>query len=63
MLTLVVLCRAPYIVLATDRGQTLRFYKASQIRLNDAIIREFLTEEGWKSTPVWKTAYSPGGER
>lgn len=55
--------RAPYIVVVTDRGRSLRFYKASQIRLNDEIVREFLKEEGWKSIQPWNTAYSPGGDR
>jgi len=47
----------------TDRGQTLRFWKASQLRLSDKVIREFLLEEGWRSNPPWKTAYAPGGDR
>lgn len=54
---------APYIVVVIDRGRSLRFYKASQIRLNDEIIRQFLKEEGWKSIQPWNTAYSPGGDR
>jgi len=54
---------APYIMVITDRGQSLRFWRASQLRLNDKIIRQFLQEEGWKSTAPWKTAYSPGGDR
>jgi hypothetical protein len=54
---------APYIVVVTDRGRSLRFYKASQIRLNDEIVRQFLKEEGWKSIQPWDTAYSPGGDR
>jgi hypothetical protein len=54
---------APYIVVATNRGRSLRFYKASQIRLNDEIIRQFLKEEGWKSSQPWTSAYAPGGDR
>jgi hypothetical protein len=47
----------------TDQGQSLRFWRASQLRLNDKIIRQFLQEKGWESTAPWKTAYSPGGDR
>lgn len=47
----------------TDRGQSLRFWKATQLRLNDEVIRTFLKEEGWKASPPWNTAYSPGGDR
>jgi len=54
---------APYIMVITDRGQSLRFWKASQLRLNDKIVREFLQEEGWKSTPPWNSVYGPGGDR
>jgi hypothetical protein len=54
---------APYIVVVTDRGRSLRFYKATQIRLNDEIIRQFLKEEGWKSSQPWNSAYAPGGDR
>ncbi|KIM76429.1 hypothetical protein PILCRDRAFT_12851 [Piloderma croceum F 1598] len=54
---------APYIMVITDRGQTLRFWKASQLRLSDKIIRQFLLEEGWRSNPPWKTSYAPGGDR
>ncbi|OBZ70492.1 hypothetical protein A0H81_09661 [Grifola frondosa] len=55
--------QAPYLVILTDRGQTLRFYKASHVRLNADLIREFLKEEGWRNTPPWKTAFAPGGKR
>jgi len=54
---------APYIVVVTDRGRSLRFYKATQIRLNDEIIRQFLKEEGWKSSQPWNSPYAPGGDR
>jgi hypothetical protein len=50
-------------MIITDRGQTLRFWKASQLRLSDKIIRQFLLEEGWRSNPPWKTSYGPGGDR
>ncbi len=56
-------CRAPFIVVLTNRGQNLRFYRAQNIRLRDGAFRDFLKAEAWKNTPPWKTAYAPGGER
>jgi hypothetical protein len=55
--------RGPYIVVLTDRGRTLRFYQASQLRIKVELIREFLKEESWKETPPWSSVYSPGGKR
>ena len=47
----------------TDHGQTLRFYKASQVRLNAEVIREFLKEEGWRNTEPWNSSFAPGGSK
>ncbi|KAF8165687.1 hypothetical protein B0H34DRAFT_690040 [Crassisporium funariophilum] len=55
--------QAPYLVVLQDRGKTLRFYRPYQLRLKDDALREFLAAEGWKVTPPWSTAYSPGGSR
>ncbi|KAK0207008.1 hypothetical protein DFS33DRAFT_1318408 [Desarmillaria ectypa] len=55
--------QAPFIVILKDRGQTLRFYRAQNIRLRDGAFHDFLKAEAWKVTPPWKTAYAPGGER
>ncbi|KAH7926805.1 hypothetical protein BV22DRAFT_1032552 [Leucogyrophana mollusca] len=54
---------APYLVVLKDRGQTLRFYKAGQIRLTDEVLYQFLKEDAWKSRDPWKSAWAPGGER
>lgn len=54
---------APYLVVLKDRGQTLRFYKAGQIRLTDEILHQFLKEEAWSMKQPWKSIYGPGGER
>lgn len=54
---------APYLVVLKDRGQTLRFYKAGQIRLTDEILHQFLKEEGWSMKEPWESVYGPGGER
>ncbi|PPQ63148.1 hypothetical protein CVT24_005788 [Panaeolus cyanescens] len=55
--------QAPYIVVLTDRGQTLRFYRHYQIRLRDDALLEFLRTEGWKQTAPWSSLFAPGGER
>ncbi|KAL6309775.1 hypothetical protein BKA93DRAFT_719911, partial [Sparassis latifolia] len=55
--------QAPYIVVLTDRGQTLRFYKANTVRLDPDTIREFLKEEGWRESEPWTSSFSPGGSR
>lgn len=54
---------APYLVVLKDRGQTLRFYKAGQIRLTDEILHQFLKEKAWSMKEPWKSIYGPGGER
>jgi hypothetical protein len=57
------LWQAPYIVVLTDRGQTLRFYKAHQLRLKEDSMRMFLELEGWRETEPWRSMYAPGGSR
>ncbi|KAH7887404.1 hypothetical protein F5I97DRAFT_824947 [Phlebopus sp. FC_14] len=54
---------APTLVVLKDRGQTLRFYKAGQIRLTEEFLYTFLKEEAWEMKAPWKSAYGPGGER
>lgn len=46
-----------------DRGQSLRFYKANQVRLNSTVIRNFLKEELWAHQEPWNSAFAPGGKR
>lgn len=53
----------PYLVLLRDRGQTLRFYKADRVRVSVDLIRELLTEELWRETPIWNSNFAPGGKR
>ncbi|KAJ3576242.1 hypothetical protein NP233_g574 [Leucocoprinus birnbaumii] len=55
--------QAPYLVVMTDRGSTLRFYRPQQLRLRDHALRDFLQAEGWKNTPAWESRYAPGGDR
>ncbi|KAI0776166.1 hypothetical protein BD413DRAFT_708756 [Trametes elegans] len=53
----------PYIVVLTDRGQTLRFFKADRVRITPELLRELLVEEFWRNSPPWKTNFAPGGKR
>ncbi|KAI0774554.1 hypothetical protein C8Q74DRAFT_1438652 [Fomes fomentarius] len=53
----------PWIVIATNRGHDLRFYKAAGIRLTPELIRELLTEEIWRNSEPWRSNFSPGGKR
>ncbi|TDL29374.1 hypothetical protein BD410DRAFT_779774 [Rickenella mellea] len=55
--------RAPYLVIAQHRGQTLRFYRPHQIRLKAEILREYLLQESYKDYPAWDSPYAPGGPR
>lgn len=53
----------PTLVILKDRGKTLRFYRAGQIRLSDEVLYQFLKEEGWRYKEPWKSVYGPGGDR
>ncbi|KAF8645480.1 hypothetical protein AX16_007765 [Volvariella volvacea WC 439] len=57
------LWQAPYLVILHDRGQTLRFYRAQNLRLRPETLRQFLLTDGWKATPHWASSFAPGGER
>ncbi|KAF8214154.1 hypothetical protein K438DRAFT_1706453 [Mycena galopus ATCC 62051] len=54
---------APTIVILTDRGQTLRFYRSSQLRVSNGALREFVKREAYLVTPPWSSAFAPGGSR
>jgi len=54
---------APVLVAVSDRGKTLRFWRATQIRLRAESLREFLKSGMWEHTPPWQTSFSPGGNR
>ncbi|RXW25174.1 hypothetical protein EST38_g694 [Candolleomyces aberdarensis] len=55
--------QAPYLVILKDRGQTLRFYRPTQIRVREDAFREFLLTEGYSVSPPWSGLWAPGGER
>jgi hypothetical protein len=54
---------APYLVILSDRGQTLRFFRASQIRLTDELLHDFLKEKRYLIQQPWSSIYGPGGSR
>ncbi|KAF7335333.1 hypothetical protein MSAN_02344100 [Mycena sanguinolenta] len=54
---------APAIVILTDRGQTLRFYRTNQLRIANGALREFVRREAYLATPPWSSAFAPGGSR
>ncbi|THH18193.1 hypothetical protein EW146_g2732 [Bondarzewia mesenterica] len=55
--------QAPMLVVLKDRGQTLRFWRATQLRLKPESMREFLRTEFYERTPPWKSNFAPGGSR
>lgn len=60
---LIAYSRGPWLLVARDHGQTLRFYKATQARLDSTVMRNFLTEELWQFQEPWSSAFAPGGKR
>jgi hypothetical protein len=54
---------APMLVAVSDRGQTLRFWRATQIRFRSDILRDFFQSGMWEHTPPWQTSFAPGGNR
>ncbi|KAI0303993.1 hypothetical protein BC826DRAFT_1089259 [Russula brevipes] len=54
---------APVLVAVSDRGKTLRFWRATQIRLRPELLREFLGSGMWEHTPPWQSSFAPGGNR
>ncbi|OSX59329.1 hypothetical protein POSPLADRAFT_1035645 [Postia placenta MAD-698-R-SB12] len=54
--------QAPYLLVLTDRGQTMRFYKANTVRLDPDLIHQFLKEEGWREGEPWISPFAPGGQ-
>ncbi|KAH8988479.1 hypothetical protein EDB92DRAFT_1870815 [Lactarius akahatsu] len=54
---------APMVLAISDRGQTLRFWRSTQIRLKSEYLREFLKSGMWEHTPPWQSSFAPGGNR
>jgi len=54
---------APALVAVSDRGKSLRFWRATQIRLRAEPLREYFKSGMWEHTPPWQTSFAPGGSR
>ncbi|KAH9049687.1 hypothetical protein EDB84DRAFT_1452618 [Lactarius hengduanensis] len=54
---------APVLLAISDRGQTLRFWRSTQIRLKSEYLREYLKSGMWEHTPPWQSSFAPGGSR
>ncbi|KZS97809.1 hypothetical protein SISNIDRAFT_546856 [Sistotremastrum niveocremeum HHB9708] len=55
--------RGPMLVVASNRGQTLRFYSAQALRPNPELMRNWLLEKRYLDTPPWSSIFAPGGKR
>ncbi|KAJ3473849.1 hypothetical protein NLI96_g12792 [Meripilus lineatus] len=53
--------QAPYLAVIKDRGRTLYFYRANQVRLTPEIMHDFLEEQNWRKTEPWTSSFAPGG--
>ncbi|KIY51684.1 hypothetical protein FISHEDRAFT_9438, partial [Fistulina hepatica ATCC 64428] len=53
----------PFIIICKDRGQTLYFYRANQLRIRDGALRDFLLQEVYENHLPWKSEFGPGGSR
>ncbi|KAH9077074.1 hypothetical protein EDB83DRAFT_2348069, partial [Lactarius deliciosus] len=50
---------APMLLAISDKGQTLRFWRSTQIRLKSEYLREFLKSGMWEHTPPWQSSFAP----
>jgi hypothetical protein len=55
--------RGPMLVVLSDRGQTLRFLNARQLRPEPTLMRRWLEDGGYLQLHPWKSIYGPGGDR
>jgi len=53
--------QGPRIVVVSERGRTLRFFKPSQVTISIESTRGFLQAERWKQEEPWATSWAPGG--
>jgi hypothetical protein len=56
-------CRAPKLVILTDRGKTLRFLNPNQVRLDVDAMRDWFKDKGYLDHPIWNTSFAPGGSK
>ena len=57
------LTRTPVIIVATNRGQTLRFFYPTTLNMRAEALRRFLQGEVWREIEPWSTSFAPGGDK
>ncbi|KAH7105635.1 hypothetical protein BKA62DRAFT_690379 [Auriculariales sp. MPI-PUGE-AT-0066] len=55
--------KAPVLVLATNRGQTLRFFYPARLNMRAEMLHKLLVEDAWQDFAPWSSLWAPGGER
>jgi len=55
--------RAPMLIVAKDRGRTLRFFLPQAIGARAGRLRDFLAQEIWARKQPWSGPWAPGGSR
>jgi len=55
--------RGPMLVILSDRGQTLRFLHARQLRPQPELMRDWLDRSAYLNLAPWNSRYAPGGDR
>jgi len=55
--------RAPMLIVAKDRGKTLRFFHPQSLGVKAALLHDFLLQETWSRKKPWSGPWAPGGSR
>lgn len=60
-----IIWKSPMLVIAKDRGRTLRFYRSGNLKQVNRpdLLRDFLLSEKYEETPPWSGPWSPTGNR
>ncbi|KAL1741597.1 hypothetical protein HDZ31DRAFT_84722 [Schizophyllum fasciatum] len=51
----------PWIVIATDRGKTLRFYRTGVLHMRNGGLRNMLRDKEYENYRPWQSSFGPGG--
>ena len=63
MSLIVILCRAPKLVVLADRGKSLRFLSPNEVRLDVDAMRNWLKDKTYTDHQPWNTSFAPGGSK
>jgi len=55
--------KAPMLIIAKDRGKTLRFFQPQSIGAKAPFMRQFLLEETYERIQPWNGPWAPGGSQ